>query len=59
MTGPIDIELMDQSLEEECKGMPIDIGISVALWRLKELIKGYKYAVTQGYKVSVQEGHQG
>ena len=58
MTGPINIEMMDQSVEAECKDMPNDIGISIALWRLKELIKGYKYAVTQGYKVSVQEGHQ-
>jgi hypothetical protein len=45
----IDINLMAVSVESETQGMSENIGVSVALWRLKELIKGYQFAVRSGY----------
>ena len=45
----LDIEQMNHSVETECKDMDENIGISVVLWRLKELIKGYQFAVKAGY----------
>lgn len=45
----INIELMRQSVDSECKDLGENIGISVALWRLRELIQGYTWAVSKGY----------
>ncbi len=45
--------LMEQSVEKQCKNMLDTVGISVALWRLNALMKGYKYALQNGYKVGV------
>ena len=39
---------MEQSLTQETKDMPEDVGVSVALWRLKALVAGYKYALEHG-----------
>jgi hypothetical protein len=47
-------ELMVKSLEETCADMPPNVGVSVALWRLRELIKGYQYALDKGYTVGVE-----
>jgi hypothetical protein len=45
--------VMEQSIAKECKDLEPNIGISVALWRLNELVKGYKYALEHGYDTGV------
>jgi len=41
--------LMEQSLAKDTKDMPDDVGVSVALWRLRALVAGYKWALNKGY----------
>lgn len=43
---------MERSVAKECKDLPDGIGISVALWRLRELLHGYRYAIDNGYSVA-------
>ena len=77
MTEPINVltragfEKMEASVAKECADLPQNIGISVALWRLRELLQGYRYAIDhnypiagevsdaspQGNEVPIQEGH--
>ncbi len=40
-----DFYAMEQSVTESTIGMPEDTGISVTLWKLRELLKGYRWAV--------------
>ena len=43
-------EKMDSSIRDECKDLDeLKTGISVVLWRLRSLMKGYKYALDHGY----------
>lgn len=48
LTPPL-FELMDKSFLEATKDTPHDVGISVALWRMQALMKGYRYALEHGY----------
>ena len=41
---------MDDSITRDCLGMPKNIGISVALWRLEALMAGFKVALSHGYQ---------
>jgi hypothetical protein len=52
---PEGFALMERSVEKECAGMPDNVGVSVALWRLRELMKGYRYALDNGYKGQAYE----
>lgn len=48
--------LMEQCVAKECEGMDEETtGVSVALWRLRELLKGYRYALSTGYRVEERE----
>lgn len=40
---------MEQSVADECKDRPDETGVVVALWRLRALLKGYRFAVDAGY----------
>ena len=40
---------MEDSLNRDCKDMPKNVGISVALWRLEALMTGFKVALSHGY----------
>lgn len=40
---------MEVNLEKECAGMPKNVGISIALWRLEALMAGFKAALSHGY----------
>jgi hypothetical protein len=43
-------ELMEKSVATECEGMDeINTGVSVALWRLRDLMSGYRFALDLGY----------
>lgn len=42
---------MEKSVAEECAGMDVNkTGVSVVLWRLKELLRGYRWALDHGYQ---------
>jgi hypothetical protein len=50
-------ELLEESLAKECEGMDeIGTGVSVALWRLRELVRGYRFALDLGY--GFKENHE-
>lgn len=53
-----DFRAMQASVARETKDLPPNVGISVALFRLKELLQGYDYAIAKGYEVPIQEGHE-
>jgi hypothetical protein len=46
---------MKVSIANETADLSPNIGISIALFRLKELIQGYDYAISKGYEIPVQE----
>lgn len=46
---------MQQSIASETKDLSPTTGISIALFRLKELMEGYQYAIEKGYEVPFQE----
>lgn len=47
---PDGFKLMKDSIEKECAGLDeLRTGVSVVLWRLRELVKGYEYALEHGY----------
>jgi hypothetical protein len=52
-------EVMEQSLQDATVNMPVDTGISVALWRLQALMSGYRWAVTHGMLDKNHEGTNG
>ncbi len=41
---------MEKSLDAETKSWRGETGISVALWRLRALMLGYRYAISHGWK---------
>ena len=45
-------EKMEDSVKRECVDLPSTVGISVALWRLRELLLGYRYAIDHGYPIA-------
>lgn len=45
---PNNFKVMEQSFVDETADMPDDVGISVALWRLKALMAGYRWALDNG-----------
>jgi hypothetical protein len=50
-----DFRAMQSSLTSETKDMAPTVGISIALYRLKELMEGYDYALSKGYEAPIQE----
>lgn len=48
-------EAMEHSVAEECAGKPEKTGIVVALWRLRALLDGYRWALDHGYGVAYEE----
>jgi len=43
--------LMEESVAKECKDLDeLTTGVSVVLWRLRELLAGYRYALDHGYE---------
>jgi hypothetical protein len=50
-------ELLEESVAKECEGMDEEqTGVSVALWRLRELMSGYRFALDLGY--GFKENHE-
>lgn len=56
ITMDFNFRAMQESVARETKDLPPNVGISVALFRLKELMQGYDYAISKGYEVPLQEG---
>ena len=49
-------KLMEDSVAKECQGLDeLKTGISVVLWRLRELLIGYRYALDHGYVSQTHE----
>ena len=44
------IDVMIDSVNNECKDLNEQvIGVSVVLWKLRQLLDGYRYALDHGY----------
>lgn len=54
MLSPDAFAKMELSVANECQGLDeLKTGVSVVLWRLRELLKGYRYALDHGYSSGV------
>jgi hypothetical protein len=52
---PTGFAAMEESVARECANLTSNTGISIALWRLHELMKGYRYALNNGYHTEAYE----
>jgi hypothetical protein len=50
-----DFKAMQAALMSETKDLSPTVGISIALFRLKELMEGYDYALGKGYEAPINE----
>lgn len=50
--------VMEKSFYDDTQGLSDEVGISVALWRLRALMAGYRWALDNGMTGTIVEQHE-